>query len=104
MKAPGHSLRRFLYRILGLGLVIGLISTIVIIGLAPIPEDAAYIGSDACSAYHWHEYKGWHGSRYPKMMSRVDRKDVVVADFDAEDAPFDSPYLYNAVMAATPSG
>jgi len=58
MKTPGCSLRKFLYRILGLGLVIGHISTIVILGLEPIPEDASYIGSDACGACHWREYEG----------------------------------------------
>lgn len=89
MNVPGRTLRRLLYGVLGAGLLMGSIATFVIVGQMPVPEDAAYIGSDACSGCHWKEYQAWHGSLHSKMMRRVDQKGVVVADFDAEDAPFD---------------
>jgi len=69
--------------------LIASIAAAVIVRQAPIPEDAAYIGSAACATCHRTEYAGWHASRHPKMMRRVDRKGVVVADFNAADAPFD---------------
>ena len=96
MNAFGRFLRGLLPWISGVGVLGGLIAATVLIGRAPIPEDADYIGSDACGTCHWKVHGAWHGSLHPKMMRRVDRQGVVVADFQAEDSPFD---LDDAVWA-----
>jgi len=64
----------------------------------PIPNNAEYMGSNACAACHDNEHKGWHDSLHPKMMQRVDKSGVVVADFseDAEGLQFE---LGDAVWA-----
>ncbi len=67
----------------------GLLTALVLVGQAPIPEDATYIGSDACGACHWRAHGGWQDSLHPKMMRRVDEPGVVVADFAAKEMPFD---------------
>jgi|GEM_PF-6701301 len=65
-------------RDLGLGVLVVSIATVVIVRQAPIPADAAYIGSAACGACHQNEYAGWHASRHSKMMRRVDYQTIQV--------------------------
>ncbi|WP_089723713.1 ammonia-forming cytochrome c nitrite reductase subunit c552 [Candidatus Thiosymbion oneisti] len=89
MQAPGRRRHRSLIRVLGLGVLAVSIGALVIVRQAPIPEDATYVGSAACSSCHRSEYAGWHASHHSKMMRRVDQEGVVVADFNAEDMPFD---------------
>jgi hypothetical protein len=73
---------------LGIGAIGGLVGAVAILGRAPIPEDATYIGSDACGTCHWKAHGGWEDSLHPKMMRRVEGEGVVLADFHSGDQPF----------------
>lgn len=51
-------------------------------------EDASYVGSEACRACHEEIHVEWGDSLHHKMMRSVDDEDALVADFDAEESPF----------------
>lgn len=74
---------------IGLGAFGAALAAIILVGQAPIPEDARFVGSDACGTCHWRAHDGWVDSLHPKMMRRVDQAGVVVADLHAENVPFD---------------
>ena len=89
MCPPTRLLLTILFWTFGLGAFGAVLAAVILIGQAPIPEDARYIGSDACGTCHWRVHGGWKDSLHPKMMRRVDRPGVVVANLDAENVPFD---------------
>lgn len=89
MRPWKHRLRNALFWTFGLGLFAAAVAGIILLGQAPIPEDAQFIGSDACGTCHWRAHGGWEDSLHPEMMRRVDQPGVVVADFTAENMPFD---------------
>ena len=49
MRPWKHLVHGILIRTLGLGFVTGITVAVVLIGRAPLPEDARYIGSAACA-------------------------------------------------------
>jgi len=59
---------------------------VVFVKLRPIPDDAAYVGSDRCSSCHPQAYSAWKDSLHAKMMRAAAGEGVVVADFDSDDA------------------
>ena len=82
-------IQTLLHWIFGLGFFAALLTTLTAVSRAPIPDDAHYIGSEACGICHWSDHAGWEESLHPKMMRRVEQDGVVVADFTASNAPFD---------------
>ena len=63
---------------------------------APVPIDAAYVGSAFCLDCHSDEHTQWADSLHPKMMRRVDEKGAVLADF-SEDNP-DAQFSLDAAV------
>jgi len=55
----------------------------------PIPLDSSYTKSIKCSSCHINEHSDWDRSLHSKMMRKVKKPDVVVADMHHEDMTFD---------------
>ena len=75
-------------RILVIIAVIFLMSGAVYIKQIPIPEDTEYVGSRDCQNCHLNEHSDWFSSLHSKIMRRVDRPGVIVANLESEDITF----------------
>jgi len=66
------------------------------IKLKPVPDSAEYVGSGKCQSCHLTDHTNWSTSLHTKMMRKVNRADVVVADLKSEAITF---HINDAVWA-----